>query len=138
MALKNLKFNLPKPADTLYSRIDLCQKNGWLAFITLSVYWSIGHLLIAKLSNDLIYLITSEHMFAVVRWSEGEDSGKLSEVNTDTIRRYDDSKMDQHGNPISTYSAVIEWCHGKKQQGGWPHYRGTVAFVSGKLVLLWF
>ncbi|XP_076745687.1 uncharacterized protein LOC143420923 [Maylandia zebra] len=38
--------------------------------------------------------------------------------------------MDQHGNPISTYSAVIEWRHGKKQRGGWPHYRGTVVFVS--------
>ncbi|KAL3969419.1 OTU domain-containing protein 5 [Sarotherodon galilaeus] len=37
--------------------------------------------------------------------------------------------MDQHGNPISTYSAVIEWRHGKKQPGGWPHYRGTVVFV---------
>lgn len=76
-----------------------------------------------------------ERKFAVVRWSEGEDSGKLSEVKTDTIRGYDDSKMDQHGNPITT-SAVIEWCHGKKQRGGWPHYRGTVVFVSGKLVLL--
>ncbi|CAB1438866.1 unnamed protein product [Pleuronectes platessa] len=38
--------------------------------------------------------------------------------------------MDQHGNPISTYSAVIEWRHGKKQRGGWPHYRATVIFVS--------
>lgn len=97
-------------------------------------------MLIAKLSNDFMYLITSEHMerkFAVVRWSEGEDSGKLSEVKTDTIRGYDDSKMDQHGNPISTYSAVMEWCHGKKPQGGWPYYRGTVVFVSGKLVLKW-
>ncbi|XP_025766007.1 uncharacterized protein LOC112847801 [Oreochromis niloticus] len=37
--------------------------------------------------------------------------------------------MDQHGNPISTYSAVTEWRHGKKQRGGWPHYRGTVVFV---------
>ncbi|XP_041850661.1 uncharacterized protein LOC121645932 [Melanotaenia boesemani] len=37
--------------------------------------------------------------------------------------------MDQHGNPISTYSAVIEWRHGKRQRGGWPHYRGTVVFV---------
>ncbi|XP_061601696.1 uncharacterized protein LOC133463926 [Cololabis saira] len=71
-----------------------------------------------------------ERKFAVVQWSEGEDSGKLSEVKTDTIRGYDDSKMDQHGNPISTYSAVIEWRHGKKPRGGWPHYRGTVVFVS--------
>ncbi|KAM9758473.1 uncharacterized protein ACNS7B_005457 isoform 1-T1 [Menidia menidia] len=59
-----------------------------------------------------------ERKFAVVRWSEGEDAGKLSEVKTDNIRRYDDSKMDQHGNPISTYSAIIEWRHGKKQPGG--------------------
>ena len=63
---------------------------------------------------------------------------QLSEVETDNIRRYDDSKMDQHGNPISTYSAVIEWRHGKKQRGGWPHYRATVICVSGKLMLLWF
>ncbi|KAK7891105.1 hypothetical protein WMY93_023068 [Mugilogobius chulae] len=70
-----------------------------------------------------------ERKFAVVRWSEGEDAGKLSEVKTDTIRSYDDSKMDQQGNPIGTYSAVIEWRHGKKQRGGWPHYRGTVVFV---------
>lgn len=65
----------------------------------------------------------------MVQWSEGEDYGKLSEVKT---VNNDDSKMDQHGNPISAYSAVIEWRHGKKQRGGWPHYRGTVVFVSGK------
>ncbi|XP_038145797.1 uncharacterized protein LOC119786480 isoform X3 [Cyprinodon tularosa] len=70
-----------------------------------------------------------ERKFAVVRWSEGEDAGKLSEVKTDNIRRYDDSNMDQHGNPISTYSAIVEWRHGKKQRGGWPHYMGTVVFV---------
>lgn len=57
-----------------------------------------------------------ERKFAVVRWSEGEDFGK-----------------DQDGNPFATYSAVIEWRHGRKQRGGWPHYRGTVIFVSGKL-----
>ncbi|XP_062247148.1 uncharacterized protein LOC133956255 isoform X2 [Platichthys flesus] len=75
----------------------------------------------------------SKHMerkFAVVQWREGEDCGKLSEVKTDNIRRYDDSKMDLHGNPISTYSAVIEWRHGKKQCGGCPHYRATVKFLS--------
>lgn len=74
----------------------------------------------------------------MVQWSEGEDSGKFSEVKTDNIRGYDDSKMDQHGNPISTYSAIVEWRHGKKQRGGWPHYRSTVVFVAGKLMLLWF
>ncbi|XP_059361703.1 uncharacterized protein LOC132099288 [Carassius carassius] len=80
-----------------------------------------------------IYLIILEHMerkFAVVRWSEGEDFGKLSDIKTDVIRGYDDSKMDQDGNPFATYSAVIEWRHGRKQRGGWPHYRGTVIFVS--------
>ncbi len=79
-----------------------------------------------------------ERKFAVVRWSEGEDSGKLNKIKTDTIRGYDDSKMDQHGSLISTHSAIIEWRHAKKQRGGWPPYRGTVVFVSGKLVLLWF
>ncbi|KAF4115038.1 hypothetical protein G5714_002527 [Onychostoma macrolepis] len=38
--------------------------------------------------------------------------------------------MDQDGNTFATYSAVIEWRHGRKQRGGWPHYRGTVIFVS--------
>ncbi|XP_036930491.1 uncharacterized protein LOC119023486 [Acanthopagrus latus] len=71
-----------------------------------------------------------ERKFAVVQWSEGEDFGKLSEIKTDAIRGYDDSKMDHDGNPISNYSAVIEWRHGKKQRGGWPHYRGTIIFVS--------
>ncbi|XP_023809697.1 uncharacterized protein LOC111947331 [Oryzias latipes] len=71
-----------------------------------------------------------ERKFAVVRWSEGKDAGKLSEVKTETIRAYDDSKMDQHGNPIVAYSAIVEWRHGKKPRGGWPHYRGTVLFVS--------
>lgn len=32
--------------------------------------------------------------FAVVQWSEGEDSEKLKEVKTDAIRGYDDSMMD--------------------------------------------
>lgn len=57
----------------------------------------VGHLFIAKLRDDLVYLMTSWHMerkFAVVQWSEEEDAGKLSEVKADTIRRYDDSKMD--------------------------------------------
>ncbi|KAG7455569.1 hypothetical protein JOB18_010661 [Solea senegalensis] len=71
-----------------------------------------------------------ERKFAVVQWSKGEDLGNFSEIKTDAIRRYDDSKMDHDGNPISNYSAVIEWRHGKKQRGGWPHYRGTVIFVS--------
>lgn len=69
----------------------------------------------------------------MVRWSEGEDFGKLSDIKTDAKRGYDDSKMDQDGNPFATYSAVIEWRHGRKQRGGWPHYRGTVIFVGGKL-----
>ncbi|KAG5273758.1 hypothetical protein AALO_G00155160 [Alosa alosa] len=72
-----------------------------------------------------------ERKFAVVQWIEGEDSGKFSDVKTDAIRSYDDSKMDQDGNPISPYSAFIEWRHGKKPKGGWPHYKGDVLFVSG-------
>ena len=45
----------------------------------------------------------------MVRWSEGENFGKLSDIKTSAIRGYDDSKMDQDANPISNYSAVIEW-----------------------------
>ncbi|KAA0722333.1 hypothetical protein E1301_Tti007211 [Triplophysa tibetana] len=72
-----------------------------------------------------------ERRFAVVRWSEGGDCGKLSDLKTDAIRGYDDSKMYQDGNPFATYSAVVDWCQRRKQQrGGWPHYRGTVIFVS--------
>lgn len=44
----------------------------------------------------------------MVYWSEDKDSGKLSEVKTDTIRVYDDFKMDQHGNAIATCSPVIK------------------------------
>ena len=77
-----------------------------------------------------------ERSFAVVQWIEGEDSGKFSDVKTDAIRNYDDSKMDQDGSPISSpYSAFIEWRHGKRRKGGWPHYKGDVLFVSGKFVL---
>ncbi|KAK0155079.1 hypothetical protein N1851_002595 [Merluccius polli] len=71
-----------------------------------------------------------ERTFAVVQWIEGEDSGKFSDVKTDAIRNYDDSKMDQDGSPISPYSAFIEWRHGKRRKGGWPHYKGDVLFVS--------
>lgn len=70
-----------------------------------------------------------ERKFAVIQWSEGQDSGKFSDVKIDSIRGYDDSKMDQHGNPFAPYSAVVEWRHGKKPRGGWPHYRGTIVFV---------
>ncbi|KAL2083015.1 hypothetical protein ACEWY4_020788 [Coilia grayii] len=38
--------------------------------------------------------------------------------------------MDDDGNPISKYSAYIEWRHGRKPRGGWPHYRGHIVFVS--------
>lgn len=68
----------------------------------------------------------------MVQWSEGEDAGMLSEVKTENILGYHDSNMDEHGNPITTYSAIIEWRHGRKQEGGWSHYRATVIFVSGK------
>ncbi|KAK0151543.1 hypothetical protein N1851_007171 [Merluccius polli] len=71
-----------------------------------------------------------ERTFAVVQWIEGVDSGKFSDVKTDAIRNYDDSKMDQDGSPISPYSAFIEWRHGKRRKGGWPHYKGDVLFVS--------
>ena len=54
----------------------------------------------------------------MVQWSEGEDLGKFSKIKTDAIRGYDDSKMDHNGNPISNYSAVIEWRHGKKKKQG--------------------
>lgn len=87
---------------------------------------SVGHMVFVC----LFCFFTSEHKdrkFAEVQWSEGEDSRKFSEVKTD-----------QHGNPISTYSAVIQWRNGKKQRGGWPHYQGTVILDSGKLMLLWF
>ena len=70
--------------------------------------------------------------FAVVRWSEGQDKGRVSDVKTECIRGYDDSKMDQDGNPIEQYSAYIEWRHGKKPKAGWPFYKGTLIFVAGK------
>lgn len=69
--------------------------------------------------------------FAVVQWTEGEDIGKYSDVKMDAIR-YDDTKMDEDGNPFSKYPGYIEWRHGRKPRGGWPHYRGHVIFVSGE------
>ncbi|XP_060758424.1 uncharacterized protein LOC132869085 [Neoarius graeffei] len=68
--------------------------------------------------------------FAVVRWLEGEDYGKLSDLRTEAILKYEDDKMDQEGNPKNPYSAYIEWCHGRKHKGGWPHFKASILFVA--------
>lgn len=74
--------------------------------------------------------------FAVVRWLEGEDYGKLSDLRTEAILKYEDDKMDQEGNPKNPYSAYIEWCHGRKHKGGWPHFKASILFVAGMLIIL--
>lgn len=70
--------------------------------------------------------------FAVVEWCNGEDAGKYSEVKTNAIRSYDDSKFDENGYPQSDYVAIVEWQKGKKPKHGWPVYRASVKFVSSK------
>lgn len=70
--------------------------------------------------------------FAVVEWTNGEDAGKLSEVKTDAILSYDDSKLDSNGYPHSEYLAVVEWQKGKKPKHGWPVYRASVKYVNSK------
>lgn len=65
--------------------------------------------------------------FAVVQWSEGDDNGKLSDVKTDAIIGYDDTKMGPVGLPLS------EWRLGKRPPGGYPHYAANVKFVTGKI-----
>lgn len=76
--------------------------------------------------------------FGVVEWMEGEDAGKLSDIRTDTIQRYDDSKMDKNGNPIRPYVAYIEWRRGRKPKGGWPHFKANVLFVCGQLITVFY
>ncbi|KAK7922175.1 hypothetical protein WMY93_009077 [Mugilogobius chulae] len=68
--------------------------------------------------------------FAVVEWKTGEDAGKFSEVKTDAIRSYDDSKFDDSGYPQSEYSAVVEWQKGKKNKHGWPAFTAFIRYVS--------
>ncbi|XP_041930201.1 uncharacterized protein LOC121694223 isoform X2 [Alosa sapidissima] len=74
---------------------------------------------------------TPARKFAVVQWSEGDDKGKLSDVKTDAIIRYDDTKMGPDGLPLSLYLASVEWRRGKRPQGGYPHYAANVKFVTG-------
>ncbi|KAF4115158.1 hypothetical protein G5714_002647 [Onychostoma macrolepis] len=68
--------------------------------------------------------------FAVVQWDSGEDAGMYSEVKTDAIRRYDDTKVDDDGDPQTDYSAAVEWQKGKKPKHGWPVYMASIKFVS--------
>ncbi|KAF4114120.1 hypothetical protein G5714_004343 [Onychostoma macrolepis] len=68
--------------------------------------------------------------FAVVQWDSGEDAGMYSEVKTDAIRRYDDTKVDDDGYPQTDYSAAVEWQKGKKPKHGWPVYMASIKFVS--------
>lgn len=72
----------------------------------------------------------------MVQWTGGEDKGTFSEVRTEAIRKYDDSKMDEDGNPISEYIAYIEWRQGKKKKNGWPVYQGNVIYVDSKLLVI--
>lgn len=70
--------------------------------------------------------------FAVVEWINGEDAGSFSEVKTDAIRKYDDTKLDEEGYPHTYYAAVVEWQKGKKPRHGWPVYSASIKFVSSK------
>ncbi|GAA6109198.1 uncharacterized protein LOC113052213, partial [Tachysurus ichikawai] len=70
--------------------------------------------------------------FAVVQWFSGEDAGMYSEVETDAIRKYDDTKMDEDGYPQTDYSVAVEWQKGKKPKHGWPVYAASMKFVSSK------
>lgn len=70
--------------------------------------------------------------FAVVQWVSGEDAGMYSEVKTEAIRKYDDTKMDDDGYPQTDYSAAVEWQKGKKPKHGWPVYSASIKFVSSK------
>lgn len=63
----------------------------------------------------------------MVRWNNGEDAGSYSMVKTGAIHKYDDSKMDEDGYPLSQYAAAIEWQKGKK-----PKHGGCIKFVSSK------
>lgn len=71
--------------------------------------------------------------FAVVQWSEGDDSGKLSYVKTNAIIGYDDTRMGPDGLPLRPYQASIEWQRGKRPPGGYPYYAANVMFVTGKI-----
>ncbi|KAF4114402.1 hypothetical protein G5714_004625 [Onychostoma macrolepis] len=65
-----------------------------------------------------------------LQWDSGEDAGMYSEVKTDAIRRYDDTKVDDDGYPQTDYSAAVEWQKGKKPKHGWPVYMASIKFVS--------
>ncbi|XP_077353930.1 uncharacterized protein LOC144027522 [Festucalex cinctus] len=82
-----------------------------------------------KVPSDLLPTSMTRR-FAVVVWCNGEDAGKYSEVKTDAIKSYDDSKFDDNGYPVSDYLAIVEWQKGKKPKHGWPVYRASVKFVS--------
>ncbi|RXN10931.1 ATP-dependent RNA helicase DRS1 isoform X3 [Labeo rohita] len=68
--------------------------------------------------------------FAVVQWVSGEDAGMYSEVKTEAIHKYNDTKMDDDGYPKTDYSAAVEWQKGKKLKHGWPVYMASIKFVS--------
>ncbi|KAL1276392.1 hypothetical protein QQF64_036015 [Cirrhinus molitorella] len=68
--------------------------------------------------------------FAVVQWVSGEDAGMYSEVKTEAIRKYDDTKMDDDGYPQTDSSAAVEWQKGKKPKHGWAVYMALIKFVS--------
>ncbi|KAI7802362.1 hypothetical protein IRJ41_007964 [Triplophysa rosa] len=68
--------------------------------------------------------------FAVVQWVSGEDAGMYSEVKTDAIHKYDDTKIDDEGYPQTDYSAAVEWQKGRKPKHGWPVYTACIKFVS--------
>ncbi|XP_062400075.1 uncharacterized protein LOC134089632 [Sardina pilchardus] len=68
--------------------------------------------------------------FAVVHWVNGEDAGMYSEVRTDAIRQYDDTKMSEDGHPHTENLVAVEWKKGKKPKHGWPVYSAYIKFVS--------
>ncbi|KAK2823435.1 hypothetical protein Q7C36_020035 [Tachysurus vachellii] len=53
-----------------------------------------------------------------------------SEVKTDAIRKYDDTKMDEDGYPQTDYSVAVEWQKGKKPKHGWPVYAASIKFIK--------
>ncbi|RXN33961.1 LRR and PYD domains-containing 3-like protein [Labeo rohita] len=89
-------------------------------------------------------LLAVMRKFAVVQWVSGEDAGMYSEMKTEAIRKYDDTKMDDDGYPQTDYSAAVEWQKGKKPKHGWyqvceqclPFDASSIAYSHNAIVFV--
>jgi len=97
----------------------------------------VGNWLITDLPNYrrarevyILHAMAANYKYALVRWTSGDDAGRLSVVEIDCIRG-DTREFDSNGKPVTDDSSMVEWRQGKRdKRTGWSMFVADIIQVS--------